>query len=339
MRSARCTAGTRSARPASCSRTLASGAAEHPGVEQARDETGHEGVAGADGVDHLDAGRGNDCCSPVRQRCTTAPAPPRVTTMTAGPSSPHPRRTASSDSPGQSHSTSSSLSLTTSARRWSPRRGGGPAPSAISDGRARWGRRTPWRRARVPPPGGRAPGCRRARGRPRDAAGVDVAVCRQARDRGHLPLEVEHVGRGARGIDRRVGDGREGGALGAGGECHTALTAYALDAPTPLVGRDPLARSTGCSSAASPKATLAGLPPTCSSVWPAGVVTASTRASPMTRVRTAGWARSRRAPQASIMSVLPNHPGRSKRCSLSMVRMVPLRERMTRELVRADFAP
>src|SRR6478736_2516918 len=47
-----------------------------------------------------------------------------------------------------------------------------------------------------------------------------------------------------------------------------------------------VARSTGCSSAASPKATLAGLPPTCSSVWPAGVVTASTSASPMTRVRT-----------------------------------------------------
>ena len=39
------------------------------------------------------------------------------------------------------------------------------------------------------------------------------------------------------------------------------------------------------------------------------------------------------------MSVLPNHPGRSKRCSLSMVRIVPLRDRMTSELVRADFAP
>ena len=101
-----------------------------------------------------------------------------------------------------------------------------------------------------------------------------------------------------------------------------------------------VARSTGCSSAASPKATLAGLPPTCSSVWPAGVGDgvderladdegADRRGG---RVHVVG-------PQASIMSVLPNHPGRSKRCSLSMVRMVPLRERMTRELVRADFAP
>ena len=61
----------------------------------------------------------------------------------------------------------------------------------------------------------------------------------EAGDRGHLPLEVEHVGRGARGVDRRVGDGREGRALGAGGEVDTALTAYVLDAPAPLVGRDP----------------------------------------------------------------------------------------------------
>src|SRR3954468_15718168 len=47
-----------------------------------------------------------------------------------------------------------------------------------------------------------------------------------------------------------------------------------------------VARSTGCSRAASPKATLAGLPPTCSSVSRPGAGTASTRASPMTRVRT-----------------------------------------------------
>src|SRR6478609_2971821 len=47
-----------------------------------------------------------------------------------------------------------------------------------------------------------------------------------------------------------------------------------------------VARSTACSRTASPKATLAGLPPTCSSWWPDGMVTASTRASPTTRVRT-----------------------------------------------------
>ena len=43
--------------------------------------------------------------------------------------------------------------------------------------------------------------------------------------------------------------------------------------------------------------------------------------------------------QSSIMSGLPNQPGRLKLCSLSMVRIVPLRERMTREFVRAELLP
>ena len=43
--------------------------------------------------------------------------------------------------------------------------------------------------------------------------------------------------------------------------------------------------------------------------------------------------------QSSIMSGLPNQPGRLKLCSLSMVRIVPLRERMTSEFVRAELLP
>ena len=100
-----------------------------------------------------------------------------------------------------------------------------------------------------------------------------------------------------------------------------------------------MARSTGWSSAASPKATLAGLPPTCSTTCADGVGDGVDEGLADDEGAGGGVGAHTSPPQGSIMSVLPNQPGRSKRCSLSMVRIVPLRERMTRELVRADFAP
>ena len=220
-------------------------------------------------------------------------------------------QTSSSASPGQSHSTSSSLSLTTSdegdgalderAGLLGPAHQRRPGVGVVGHRRAELaGRRE--ERAHLA-----AAGLEDGR----DAAGVDVAVCRQAGDRGHLPLEVEDVGRGARGVEGRVRDGREGRALGAGASAsrraqrHTA----SMRRPRSSVAIH-VARSTGCSSAASPKATLAGLPPTCSLGHAArrgdGVDEG------LADDERAGRARSRGRLSPRSSSVLPNHPGRSE---------------------------
>ena len=85
-------------------------------------------------------------------------------------------------------------------------------------------------------------------------------------------------------------------------------------------------------SRARPSATLAGEPPTCSSVWPSGVCTMSTSSSPMTTT----------GPAAGSLTRQPSGCGRpavrSRSWWLSMSRMVPDLLRMTMELVVAPPA-
>ena len=171
---------------------------------------------------------------------TTAPSPPRVTTTAAGPSVAQRRAWSSGSVSGSSQPRSSSLTLTTSAER----------DERLDDGaRLRGWRHERRTGVRVVGEGGRGAV------RLEDPYDVGAAGLEDGADRsrvhherrggrrrpvlGHLPRQVELVGRGARRVEHRRGDRGVVRGVGAGHDGGAGGGQVRRDARAALVGPEP----------------------------------------------------------------------------------------------------
>ena len=158
-----------------------------------------------------------------------------------------------------------------------------------------------------------------------------MPVCRQVGHRREAPVEVELVGRGTGRVESGERDGGVGGAAGALCQPHTVGRAQRLDRVTAGVVAEPGGEVDGVVERGQAEGNVG---------WAAAHVLrgGTVRSGDDVDERLAHDEATRHG-QPSIISTVPNQPGRSKRCWLSMVRIVPLRERITSEWVRPELLP